>query len=515
MLKFWKKQSINQINIIAILFAGIFAFTSAFVVIFNEYMEFEKDLKLTDINYIKTQKKITVEQTVRLDRLIKYRLNQLKDKSYSELVLLLTKEIGFILDHQNSINYVFIYGKNGLPIYESQYAKHSTNIIKKLIKTGKNRGGFLTFIDKDRKNIAYARNFEDLNWIIGSGTNIDEKDVVLAQKKEEHRNKIASFMLKIITLTLFLYIASILKYRYITDKITKEINFIVKSLKHASKNYQFIDRSQIKFEEFREITSQANYMITKLKEKKSALENLNTNLENLVKLKTEELQKSVEYSKELLADQDKFLKNAIHELNTPLSIILMNIDLYNLKHVKSPYLMKIEAAVKVLENIYGDLSYIVKKDRVDHSVDMVNFTEFIKARIEYFGDVAIGNKLHIKSEIEDDIFVLFNEFELQRLCDNNISNAIKYSHMHQTIYVRLNRYDGCTMLEIENKGEKIVSVDKLFHRYYREDGARGGFGLGLNIVHEICEKNHVQIKVKSDEERTIFRYFFECSRRIM
>jgi signal transduction histidine kinase len=176
--------------------------------------------------------------------------------------------------------------------------------------------------------------------------------------------------------------------------------------------------------------------------------------------------------------------------------------------------MKIEAAVKVLENIYGDLSFLVKKDNVDPRVDMIDFTQFVRSRVEYFGDVAIGNKLEIKSYIEDDIFIIFNEFELQRLCDNNISNAIKYSYINETISVRLYRKDNHTVFEVENRGDKIVEIDKLFQRYYREDGARGGFGLGLNIVHEICENNKVEIKVISDERRTLFKYCFESSRRI-
>jgi len=83
-----------------------------------------------------------------------------------------------------------------------------------------------------------------------------------------------------------------LKYRYITDKLSKEIKFIVYSLRKASKSYTSIDTNKIKFQEFREITSQANFMLSKLKEKKSALEDMNLNLESLVEEKTKELQKS-------------------------------------------------------------------------------------------------------------------------------------------------------------------------------------------------------------------------------
>lgn len=519
MFKIWKQHSINQINIIAILFAGIFAAVSAFVIIFNEYREFEKDIVTTETTYLKNQKRRAVEQTSRIYRLIEYRYATLKDEKPSIQNHHIAEEVGTVLDDSNTGGYIFIYDKNKNVIYKSKRFDYDKIVLKKLFETSKKGGGFLTFEvgeeDEAIENLVFVREFKKLGWIIGNGMNIGEKDIVLAQKTEEHRNKIAGFMLKIITLTLFLYLASILKYRYITEKLSKEIKFIVSSLKKASKSYTSIDRKKIKFQEFREITSQANYMLYKLKEKKSALEDMNLNLESLVEEKTKELQESAAYASELLVYQDKFLKNAIHEINTPLSIILMNIDLYNLKFERNPYLIKIEAAVKVLENIYGDLSFIVKKENKDGRVDMINFTDFINDRVEYFSDVAIGNKLKIKSTIDSEIFVLFNEFELQRLCDNNISNAIKYSYINKDVHVRLYRDEGCTIFEVENSGEQIIDNKNIFSRFYREDNARGGFGLGLNIVKEICDNNNVYVEVKSNGEKTVFRYFFECSRRIM
>lgn len=514
----WKKTSINQINVIAILFAGIFAFVAAFVVIFNEYIEFEKEIAKIEIDYTQNQKRRAVEQTSRLYRLIDYRYEDLQGQEDFMLRATLAKEIGILLDNLEAGSYIFVYDEQGRVVYESRYTNHSTTVIADFIKTGSNGGGFLSFtnINKDQEvsNLAYIRDFKKSNWILGSGVNVNEIESVLTQKKEEYKNKITGFILKISTLTLFLYMASILKYRYITEKITKEMKFINESFKDASSNYTFIDRSKIKFEEFREITSQANFMISIIKEKNVALENLNKNLEVIVEQKTNELQKSVNYGKKLLADQDKFLKNAIHEINTPLSIMLMNIDLFNLKYNKNKYLIKMEAAVKVLQNIYGDLSFIVKKDKINNSVEMINFTKFLTERIDYFNDVAIGNRLSIKSEIEDEIFILFNEQELQRVCDNNLSNAIKYSFINEVIHVRLYTSESCTVFEVESKGEPIESTNSLFDRYYREDIARGGFGLGLNIVKEICVKNSVKIDVYSDENKTVFKYFFECSRRV-
>jgi signal transduction histidine kinase len=518
MFKFWKQHSINQINIIAVLFAGIFAAVSAFVIIFNEYREFQKELTATEKIYLQNEKTRAIEQTSTLYRLIEYRNSELENENLDIKKSRISKEVSAVLDDSNSGGYIFIYDSNKNVIYKSKDFMDNRSLVNDMFTSVKNGGTFLIYNTRKNEefieNLVFIKEFKPLGWIIGSGMNIGEKDIVLAKKREEHRNKITGFILKIITLTLFLYLASILKYRYITEKLSTEIKFIVQSLKNASKNYRAIDRSKIKFSEFKEITTHANTMLFKLKEKKSALEDMNLNLENLVEKKTRELQESAEYASELLAYQDKFLKNAIHEINTPLSIILMNIDLYNLKFDRNQYLIKIEAAVKVLENIYGDLSFIVKKEREDRRVDMLNFSDFVKDRVNYFTDVALGNKLKIKSEIDNEIFLLFNEFELQRLCDNNISNAIKYSYINKNVYVRLYLDEGCTVFEVENSGEKIIDEKNIFSRYYREDNARGGFGLGLNIVKEICNKNNVYVEVKSDGNTTVFKYFFESSRRV-
>lgn len=514
LLKKLRSNSINQINVIAILFAGIFAFTSAFIVIFNEYREYSNEVETIEKEYIQAQKRVAVQQTSRLYRMIEYRYGEYAQKPPLTLYTLIAQEIEVILDDMHDGSYLFVFDENIQMVYESKYVNLTQEIRENIVGAAKENGGFYNFQtlkdEKNVENIAFVREFKKLGWTIGSGVDLGEIERVLENKRQEHQKKVTGFILKIITLTLFLYLASILKYRFMTDRISNELKFIIASFKKASSNYKYIDTSKIQLCEFKEITFHANSMIEKIKEKNLALEDLNANLENLVAKKTQELQKSVAYNKRLLEDQDKFLKNAIHELNTPLSIILMNIDLYNMKFDKNQYLTKIEAAVKVLQNIYGDLSFIVKKDRVNYQKERISLGDFVRERVDYFSDVALGNKLGLISEIEEDLYILFNEFELQRLCDNNLSNAIKYSYINKDIHVRVYKEENGIVFEVENIGDRIEFVDRLFDRYYREDEARGGFGLGLNIVKEICDKNKVHVEVSSDGQRTIFKYIFTC-----
>lgn len=479
-------KSINQINFMAILFAGVFAFISACLIIVNEYMEFQKEIKAIEQSYIEAQQKSVETQLSLLYNITEYRFKQSHALAKEEIYTKLKEDISALMANLEAQNYLFLQKSSGEVMYRS----------------------FELTLEDTSKDIVVTKAYEPLDLVLGSGVSTRSIEDVLEQKKRDYQDKIINFILKIYMLTLFLYLVSTIEYRYVSDIMTREIRFIVYSFKTASQNYQFIDMEKIKFKEFQEIVTHANVMIEEIKDKNNALMELNSNLEGIVEQKTEELKRSVAFTQELLEKQDRFVKNAIHEINTPLSIILMNIDLYNLKYEKNAYLLKIEAAVKVLTNIYEDLAYVVKKDRVVYAKAMIDFSEFLSERAQYFEDVAEGNKLCITTSIEKDVFVEFNEIELQRICDNNISNAIKYSYEKQPLHVKLYVRHESVFFEVENHGEVIQSPDKLFNRYYREDEARGGFGLGLNIVKEICDANGVAIEVDSDETKTLFRYRF-------
>lgn len=478
-------KSIKQISLMAILFAGLFAFISACIIVINEYIDFQKEIVLVEESYIETQKKSASLQMKLLNNIVAHRYYQSKDLSDEAIYKLLKEDVRSLMSDIEGDNTIFIQKRSGEMLYRSK-AESPEYINEILFKT----------------------EYEPLELILGSSVSMSSMADVLAQKKNDYEDKIINFILKIYMLTLFLYLVSTIEYRYVSDIMGREIRFIVESFKEASKSYEMINIQKINFKELKEIAAHANFMLRKIKEKNSALLELNTQLEHLVEEKTQELQRSVDFTQELLEKQDRFVKNAIHEINTPLSIILMNIDLYNLKFEKNPYLLKIEAAVKVLDNIYEDLAYVVKKDRVVYAKAMVNFSYFLQDRVEYFADVAEGNKLFINCNIQEDVFIFFSEVELQRICDNNISNAIKYSFEEKTLHVNLYEEANSVIFEVENCGEKIFHPDKLFDRYYREDIARGGFGLGLNIVKEICEANAVGIEVLSDDVRTLFRYRF-------
>ena len=206
---------------------------------------------------------------------------------------------------------------------------------------------------------------------------------------------------------------------------------------------------------------------------------------------------------------DNFIKDSIHEINTPLSIINVNIDLYNRKYEPNKYMQRMKAATKVLSNIYNDMDYLIKYDRLEFEEELINMTEFLQERIEYFSEIARMKNITLVSDIEDGLYLKMNPKQFQRVVDNTISNAIKYSYEENIVEIKLSIKDEVCYLCFKDYGIGIKDVDKIFSRYYRESNQVGGFGIGLNIVKSIINKTGIELSIDSIPKKgSTFTYTF-------
>ncbi len=194
---------------------------------------------------------------------------------------------------------------------------------------------------------------------------------------------------------------------------------------------------------------------------------------------------------------DNFMKDSMHEINTPLSIINVNIDLFAMKNGESKYLTRIKSASKTLSNIYNDMDYLIKQDTIEYPKESLDLSTFLIDRIDYFQVVASQRAIMIAMKIEKDIVIYFNKTKLQRIIDNTLSNAIKYSYEGKQIEVSLHYHDSDIVLSVRDYGVGIARPDKIFERYYREDMDKGGFGIGLNIVKKIIDEEGVTLTIDS------------------
>ena len=221
-----------------------------------------------------------------------------------------------------------------------------------------------------------------------------------------------------------------------------------------------------------------------------------------------------EYSQKLLDSQKRFLRYAVHETNTPLAVIIANIELFEMEHGKHAALQNIDAATKNISGIYDDLSYLTQKDKLDYPKSEMHFCAFIESRVQFFDIVAKQSNVHFEIIDEsDNSNIWFNETKLQRIVDNNITNAIKYTYDDELITIILKKTREHHIFEISSHSRPIEDTEHIFDAYYREDDVEDGLGLGLNLVKNICHKEKVSISVDSCESKTTFCYRFPKKHR--
>mgnify|MGYP003397532318 FL=1 len=190
---------------------------------------------------------------------------------------------------------------------------------------------------------------------------------------------------------------------------------------------------------------------------------------------------------------NNFIKDTTHELNTPISAIIMSCEDDNLTKKQ---LDRIKFSAKRVSEIYKDLTYIFLGNIEKKSLDKIDLSKVIKEEIINFEPMIARKRLKINLNIEE-FFYEINKDDFIRLFNNLFSNAIKYNKTDGNIDIILQNSE----LIIKDSGIGI-SKDKIkdiFNRYYRATNQSGGFGLGLNIVNMICKTYNIKIDVQSSE----------------
>ena len=223
------------------------------------------------------------------------------------------------------------------------------------------------------------------------------------------------------------------------------------------------------------------------------------------------LEESREYALKLLEEQDQFLKNAIHEIHTPLAVIITNIDLLRMNGIDNESLSAIEAGSRIIQNSYEDMTFLMKNHKTADAKTDINLVDFISDRKKYFSCIAKVNDLYISMFVGQSNLptINFSELKLARLVDNTLSNAIKYSYRPSEINIIIGMRESRLFFEIRNHGPIIQNKKMIFKRFHRESEHKGGYGLGLSIVAQICEEENIDIKILSNKARgTSFTYTF-------
>ena len=197
---------------------------------------------------------------------------------------------------------------------------------------------------------------------------------------------------------------------------------------------------------------------------------------------------------------NSFIQDTTHELNTPISTILANLELMDTLHKceAKEEMDRIEIASKTLSRIYNDLTYLKLNNNYHRDIKPLNLSELLYERIRYFSTAINSKGIVLSEQIEEAFTLPIDRDDAMRLIDNLISNAIKY-----------NKRGGSMELVLDSEGFSVKDsgigiakkdLDTLFERFVRANESEGGFGIGLHIVHRIAQTYHFEITIESQPE---------------
>jgi heavy metal sensor kinase len=209
--------------------------------------------------------------------------------------------------------------------------------------------------------------------------------------------------------------------------------------------------------------------------------------------------------------QRRFVADAAHEIQTPLTALKGNLEVAFRKNRKaSEYrdiLISNLGAVERLINLCRSLITLARLAGQDAFASMqqsVPLQPLLQELIDELMLLAQDREITLRLEAEHALSVFANREQLQRVFFNLLDNALRHTLPGGAIAVRLRSDRDSTIIDVSDTGEGVDSghLPHLFERFYRVDNARsresGGVGLGLAIVKEIVEAHNGDITLTSE-----------------
>ena len=210
--------------------------------------------------------------------------------------------------------------------------------------------------------------------------------------------------------------------------------------------------------------------------------------------------------------QRQFVTDANHELKTPLTLILANLDIAEEELGKNEWLDDIRTEGHRMTELVNQLVSLSRMDEESRNLNLsdVSFGQMVQDTVWEFSPLAHSRDKALAFDIDTEISVKGDEDLLRRLIGILMDNAVKYCDLGGCITVTL-KHQRHIVLTIENTYSAVdqLALQRLFDRFYRADKARtftGGYGIGLSMAKSIVEKHGGELMAyKKDDAHIGFK----------
>ena len=247
---------------------------------------------------------------------------------------------------------------------------------------------------------------------------------------------------------------------------------------------------------------------------------LSENLERTIsELKTAnvELQDDIEKKIQIDEMRKEFLSNVSHELKTPLALIQGYAE--GLQECINDDAESREFYCEVIIDEADNMNRMVKKlltlNQLEFGNDQVimerfDMTELIRGVANSTRILMEQKGIRLELENSEEAWVWGDEFKVEEVITNYMSNAINHADGEKLIRVFYTRSEDKLRVSVFNTGQPIPEedIEKIWVKFYKVDKARtreyGGSGIGLSIVKAIMDSFHQRCGVINHEDGVEF-----------
>lgn len=196
---------------------------------------------------------------------------------------------------------------------------------------------------------------------------------------------------------------------------------------------------------------------------------------------------------------EALLKDTLHELNIPLSVIKANLQMLQMAEKDEKKLKRLERIHSASEDLYGlykQIDYHIKRE-IDVELREVFYVDEVILGVverykEVYNDVSIETSLlHVKMYTDKQGFA--------KVISNLLGNALKYNLHNRP--VEIEHIGNTVTIKDEGIGMSEEELFLIFNRYYQADNAKEGYGIGLSMVKAYCDQFKIGLSLHSQKNK--------------
>jgi signal transduction histidine kinase len=190
-------------------------------------------------------------------------------------------------------------------------------------------------------------------------------------------------------------------------------------------------------------------------------------------------------------------KEILHELTIPISTIQANSLLLKRTLKNDPKsikrLKRIEDSSIRLERLYEELLYSIKKEIKTVAKEKIDVSVLMQERVDALKYLKRNPfSLDLKPFI-----VIADKIGFEKMLDNILVNAMKYSEKNKSIEIQLK--NNILMVEDHGIGMNEEELKRVYKRYYQSDDTSYGEGIGLALVKAYCSDEKIKLWIESEK----------------